>query len=412
MFMKTKFFILISVLFLTSLITGCLTTSIGPKFTHAVTPESGKAVIYVYRQRGVMTATTMPGVKVNDIEVVETLPEIAFFSLSVDPGQYTFTPKLFGIFKTTEATVNAQPGEVYFVRLKVSMGSLEFDLMNRDEAMAYMATCHLLDSKYYRDPRVISGQRVSSMPVAPVRSNEIATVQAQTEVQQVPAIPVEEKAPAPVSSRPVAVKDQKARLYVDANPSNARIRIMNIAPVFEQGLSLDQGRYDLEVSAAGYKSHREWDTLEKGEMKNLQGLLEPMNKPAPVAEQPAVKEQAVVVSSLTAEQKANVSAAFSAEEQRYARMLQNGSLTEIRDAAKNIYHRHYNNSYLAGIAEQTLLKHYSADASNIQIDAMAWLCRALGRTGDRRYSETLRTVAQNAPHRKLRGHAEKSLGQL
>jgi hypothetical protein len=144
-------------------------------------------------------------------------------------------------------------------------------------------------------------------------------------------------------------------------------------------------------------------------MKNLQVLLEPMNKPAPVAEQPAVKEQAVVVSSLTAEQKANVSEAFSAEEQRYARMLQNGSLTEIRDAAKNIYHRHYNNSYLAGIAEQTLLKHYSADASNIQIDAMAWLCRALGRTGDRRYSETLRTVAQNAPHRKLRAMQKKAL---
>ncbi len=410
--MKTKIFILISMLFLTSLITGCLTTSIGPKFTQAITPESGKAIIYVYRQRGVMTATTMPGIKMNDVEVVEMLPEIGYFSLSVDPGQYTFTPKLFGIYKTTESTVNAQPGEVYFVRLKAAMGSIEFDLMNKDEAMAYMATCHLLDSKYYRDPRVISGQRVSSMPVASVKNKEIATVQTQTEVQQVPAIPVEEKAPAPVSSMPVAVKDQKARLYVDTTPSDARIRIMNIAPVFEQGITLDQGRYDLEVSAAGYNSHREWVSLEKGEVRNFQVLLEPVNKPAPVVEQPVVKEQVVVVSSLTAEQKANVSEAFSAEEERYARMLQNGSISEIRDAAKNIYYRYYNNSHLAGIAEQTLLKHYSAEASNIQIDAMAWLCRALGRTGDRRYAETLRTVAQNAPHRKLRGHAEKSLGQL
>ncbi|MBN1906167.1 MAG: DUF2846 domain-containing protein [Deltaproteobacteria bacterium] len=409
--MKTKIFILISMLFLTSLITGCLTTSIGPKFTQSITPESGKAVIYVYRQRGVMTATTMPGIKVNDVEVVEMLPEIGYFSLSVDPGQYTFTPKLFGIYKTTETTANAQPGEVYFVRLKVSMGSLEFDLMNKDEAMAYMATCHLLDSKYYRDPRVMSGQKVSMHP-APVISKEIAAVQTQADVKQVPDIPVEEKAPTPVSSRPVAVKDLKGRLYVDVNPSNARIRIMNISPVFEQGITLDQGRYDLEVSAAGYNSHREWVTLEKGESKNFQVLLEPVNKPAPVAEQPVIKEQTVVVSSLTAEQKANVSEAFSAEEERYARMLQNGSLTEIRDAAKNIYYRHYNSSYLAAIAEQALLKHYSADASNIQVDAMAWLCKALGKTGDRRYAETLRTVAQNAPHRKLRGHAEKSLAQL
>ncbi|MCK5664697.1 MAG: caspase family protein, partial [Thiotrichaceae bacterium] len=43
-------------------------------------------------------------------------------------------------------------------------------------------------------------------------------------------------------------KAVKARLYVTTNPSDCRVRILNIAPAFYSGIELDQGRYKLEVS--------------------------------------------------------------------------------------------------------------------------------------------------------------------
>jgi hypothetical protein len=46
------------------------------------------------------------------------------------------------------------------------------------------------------------------------------------------------------------------------------------------------------------------------------------------------------------------------------------------------------------------------------IDAMSWLCKALGSSGMGKYRSTLSTVANNAPHKKLKGHAEKSLNEL
>jgi len=46
--------------------------------------------------------------------------------------------------------------------------------------------------------------------------------------------------------------DSKARLYVTTNPLGCRVRIMNIVPVFYNGIELDPGIYKLEVSKRGY----------------------------------------------------------------------------------------------------------------------------------------------------------------
>jgi formylglycine-generating enzyme required for sulfatase activity len=51
---------------------------------------------------------------------------------------------------------------------------------------------------------------------------------------------------------------EKIRLYVDAEPGGAGIRILNIAPKFYQGMELTPGRYHVEVSARGFVTHREW----------------------------------------------------------------------------------------------------------------------------------------------------------
>ncbi len=46
--------------------------------------------------------------------------------------------------------------------------------------------------------------------------------------------------------------NKKYSLIVRAYPSNARIQIMNIKPVYYDGIKLKKGRYDIRVSKSGY----------------------------------------------------------------------------------------------------------------------------------------------------------------
>jgi formylglycine-generating enzyme required for sulfatase activity len=69
------------------------------------------------------------------------------------------------------------------------------------------------------------------------------------------------------------VAPNPAKLYVEAKPLGARVRILNINPKFEQGIELEAGKYNVEVSAAGYELQRSWETLAEGETKRLTVLL-------------------------------------------------------------------------------------------------------------------------------------------
>ncbi len=76
-----------------------------------------------------------------------------------------------------------------------------------------------------------------------------------------------------------------ARLYVNTDPSNARVRILNIGPVFQQGMELSPGDYHVEVSAEGYGKQTRWVSLSAGEDKRIGFRLagtEPASRPAPV----------------------------------------------------------------------------------------------------------------------------------
>ena len=61
----------------------------------------------------------------------------------------------------------------------------------------------------------------------------------------------------------------KSRLYVDIQPEGASIRILNIGPAFHQGMELDAGRYNLEVSADGYETQKMRVSLTAGQDKTL-----------------------------------------------------------------------------------------------------------------------------------------------
>ncbi|SDK23498.1 bifunctional serine/threonine-protein kinase/formylglycine-generating enzyme family protein [Microbulbifer yueqingensis] len=50
-------------------------------------------------------------------------------------------------------------------------------------------------------------------------------------------------------------------LYINTSPADARVRIMNIAPTYRAGMELEPGKYDVEVSKAGYDSERRWVSI-------------------------------------------------------------------------------------------------------------------------------------------------------
>ncbi|MYM64780.1 protein kinase [Pseudomaricurvus sp. HS19] len=63
-------------------------------------------------------------------------------------------------------------------------------------------------------------------------------------------------APAPAS----ATTD--APLYVKTTPANARVYVLNIKPKFKQGMRLEPGDYNLQVTADGYRDHFQTVTLD------------------------------------------------------------------------------------------------------------------------------------------------------
>jgi hypothetical protein len=82
-----------------------------------------------------------------------------------------------------------------------------------------------------------------------------------------PALPVQKK---------TRVIEQPARLTVIAKPANARIRILNIKPVYRAGMELAAGAYHVEVTRSGYGKKEQWISLTSGEHKTVAVRLQPL----------------------------------------------------------------------------------------------------------------------------------------
>ncbi|MBW2707839.1 MAG: caspase family protein [Deltaproteobacteria bacterium] len=80
-------------------------------------------------------------------------------------------------------------------------------------------------------------------------------------------------------SAPISPAALKPRLFVEIEPKDASVRILNIVPKFYQGMDLDPGRYHTEVSSDGYKTEKMWVKLESGQDATLRFNLE--RKPVP-----------------------------------------------------------------------------------------------------------------------------------
>lgn len=184
---------------------------------------------------------------------------------------------------------------------------------------------------------------------------------------------------------------------MDVSPANARIRIMNIYPVYKRGMILESGSYHLEISAPGYRMVNEWITLQKGEDKTVSFKLD--TAPPFIAPSPSPKEPKRPFPT--------------SEQAKCLRLLRSNKFEDQRTAAKCITKGRITDLVVLDLVERVLLKGYKRNCSDgNHIDAMSWLCKALGASGQRKYRSTLKTVANNAQSRKLKGYAKKSLNKL
>lgn len=222
----------------------------------------------------------------------------------------------------------------------------------------------------------------------------------------------------------VETKSREGRLYVNVTPEGAKIRILNIGPQYTRGMALPPGAYTVEVSAPGYVTAIEKLALEINEEKTLNVQLVastslPARATAAVAKKESNPSQEASTETfkqpppppLAAKQEPRSS--LSSEQTKYLRQLDSGNIRYQRDAARLIIKSASTDQVLFDAVERALLRGYKLESSDRDhVDAMSWLCKALGASGRSKYRSTLSRVANDAPHKKLKGYAEKSLNQL
>jgi hypothetical protein len=217
----------------------------------------------------------------------------------------------------------------------------------------------------------------------------------------------------------IDTRPMEGRLYVDVTPAGAKIRILNISPSYTRGMVLAPGPYNIEVSAPGYITAKEWITLGLSEEKTVSFSLAASTaapeklRPAP----PVPKEDIAPVRKEfmppTPPPRLEQRPAVGAEQAKYLKLLESNNVVDQRDAARMITRANVKDQVVFDAVERALLRGYKMESSDREhIDAMSWLCKALGSSGMSKYRSTLNTVANNAPHKKLKGYAEKSMNEL
>ena len=72
----------------------------------------------------------------------------------------------------------------------------------------------------------------------------------------------------------IPAKTSKSHLFVEIEPKDAGVRILNIRSKFHQGIELEPGSYHVEASLDGYATEKKWVLLDAGEDKKVSVNLE------------------------------------------------------------------------------------------------------------------------------------------
>jgi len=137
------------------------------------------------------------------------------------------------------------------------------------------------------------------------------------------------------------------------------------------------------------------------QVKSIRGPLKPLPAPKISRAKPVASKKKASSGGLTG------------KTQKYLKQIKSGNALQQRDAAKRIIRARLFDTKVMDVVASQLLKDFNKKPRDrYHIDAMAWICKALGASGNSKYRDTLSTVMKDAKSRKLRGYAKKSLGQL
>jgi hypothetical protein len=97
--------------------------------------------------------------------------------------------------------------------------------------------------------------------------------------------------------------------------------------------------------------------------------------------------------------------------QRNIEMLVKGGPESQKDAAQSIFNGSERDPEVLDVVAEVLLQIYQRPGF-IEVDATAWLCKALGSSGNGRYRMVLQEVADKAAERKVKKYASQALDML
>lgn len=106
-------------------------------------------------------------------------------------------------------------------------------------------------------------------------------------------------------------------------------------------------------------------------------------------------------------------AELSAEENRLVNMLSSDDPGLKRDAAKNVVRSLQVHPRVYEVIAAELLEMLAAgNSGTLEIDTMAWLCKALAGSGESKYLEPLKQVEAGTQNLKLKSHVAKAIKQI
>ncbi|MCF8068231.1 MAG: hypothetical protein K9L30_06575 [Desulfobacterales bacterium] len=94
---------------------------------------------------------------------------------------------------------------------------------------------------------------------------------------------------------------------------------------------------------------------------------------------------------------------------KWSSKLRSSDPGEIREGAKYLYKLQGSKPELLSVASEELLKGFRSAEGRLPVDAMAWLCKAIGVSGNRSYTSTLDKVAREATQPNLKKYAVSSM---
>ena len=377
------------ILAITFSLTGCLSS--GPQFTKPEAPSSAQSIVYFYRTNNFFTNATAPGIIHNGKKVLSFMVSGGFWKYYINPGVHVFEPQQFGIYKKEALTLtNDKPGQAYYVEVVVRVGYIGFKHRSEAIGLAGISECYKIGTPSNRQSTPSTGE--------PLKSDVSNT--ARTEV---PAVTL------PKTEAPQVSANGPARIHVATHPDNARVRIMNIKPKFHQGIELKPGKYHMEISARGYITKSKWVTLSKGETLNLDFTLLTNADKTNSTPQVHVKKAAIAGPAIAKANAPSNTGNPKITDPKIAEIAQMlGSKNPIlkRNAAKLIIRNYPGQPQLLELVGQELEKGHNTLLTNRNhVDAMAWLCKAIGASGDPGYKTFLMKIADQTQNRKIKNYA-------